>query len=193
LRRASVLLFIALLGSVFLGEARSAATTAPAPGSASTTVQGTAQGVTISNGDGTYRLTGTFEDAGTGAHGTYQGTLVNIGDYTTCNGNHGIGCILDPATGQIIGNCNVVAGQVTFREQGQSWVTPISSTFRTGSHVASVCARLGDPAVHDLYLDLAGSTFNPEVDTFGFIGGVSTPLGAIYRDAWTFRFTVATG
>jgi hypothetical protein len=148
---------VALLGALVFTGAASAIT-------------GTAKGIELPQGDGTYTLQGTWTDSVTGTNGTYTGTLNNQGDYTTCLPIFA-GCT--PNTPPAFQHCNLVHGEITFRAQGNSFTFFISSLSQM-SFPPSICLDPNDPSAH--IVDLPLVAFEP-LPTRGHMSGISVEAG----------------
>jgi hypothetical protein len=133
-------------------------------------VTGTAKGIELPQGDGIYALQGTWTDSVSGINGTYTGTLVNRGDYTTCLPIYA-GC--QPYTPPELRHCNTVHGEITFKAQGES-VTFFISSLSFMSFPPSVCLDPNDPSAHNVNLALV--EFEP-VFTLGHMRGTSVEAG----------------
>lgn len=166
-----VALVVALLGALVFAGVASAST-------------GTAKGIELPQGDGIYTLQGTWTDSTTGTHGTYRGTLNNLGDYTTCLPQP-FGCT--PSTPPELQHCNVVFGGITFSAPGESFAFAIAAhPPNSFLFVSSVCLDPNDPAVHNVSLIL----LNPVTFASGSLTGTSTEAGAsgVFLDQFNFSF-----
>ena len=175
----------------------------PSIASADTSINGTAEGLTIPLGDGTFMIVGTYRDA-SGARGTYHGTYTELTTgYTSCRST-GIGEIFCGTSADWPYRCNLISGVVTLRSQGKSVTLYIGSAGLAppASRVVSgVCLREGTTTTRDTYLMLTNRTDNwpATVEEFsrgygilayavGSLVGTSTPLGGgIYVDSLTLQ------
>jgi hypothetical protein len=166
------------------------AAVAAAPGAASAQViSGTATGKTIAQGNGTFRIVGTFTDASTGEVGTYVGTYVETTTgYISCRfiGLGAINCD-EPADF----TCNLIEGEVTFRSHGRRLTLGIGTDFNFGRISSAVCLDPTNPEIHNVTLELFGTESRGYGDpsfVWGSMGGTSTPLaGGVYADTFFLR------
>jgi hypothetical protein len=169
------------------------AAVAAAPGAATAqTIDGTATGKTIAQGNGTFRIVGTFTDPSTpGIAGTYVGTYVEeTTGYTSCRFiNLGSFFCIDPANV----TCNLIRGSVTIRSRGESQRFLIGADFPRGRAASAVCLNASNPEIHDVFLFLTGVDSASNVVATGSMRGTSTPLaGGVYEDAFRLEVTPCT-
>jgi hypothetical protein len=190
------------LGLLTLLACAAAATLSVPRAAADTTISGTAIGITIPQGNGTFRMVGTYVDpAVPDVTGSYEGTFVEVTTgYTSCVliGSNSNGCVYETQYNA----CNLISGQVTFRSQGKSITVPINSDpfLRWTS---GVCLDPTDPRIHNVVLvDLVyngnspppGTPPYPDARGYGrfanlewFLSGTSQPAGSVYHDNFTFQ------
>jgi hypothetical protein len=156
------------------------------------TISGTGKGVEVPKDDGVYALRGTWSDSATGAHGTYAGTLDNVGDYTTCIPQI-FGCT--PFTPPELQHCNVVRGEITFSLPGKSFSLPILPIFSQIGIFSYICLDPNDPSLHNLHFEFY--RVGPPAFTVGYgdivfgrgtLTGTSAPAGAsgVFLDRFGF-------
>jgi hypothetical protein len=161
------------------------AAVAAAPGAASAqTIEGTATGKTIAQGNGTFRIVGTYTDASTGEVGTYVGTYVEYTTgYTSCPFPTFAGemaCFEDPG----LARCNLIRGEVTVRSQGEMLTLSIASQLFPVITSAVCLKGTDDPQSYDVFLELMGSR-DGFIYAEGSMRGTSAPLGGgVYEDTF---------
>lgn len=156
----------------------------------SSPIEGTATGMTIPLGNGTFRIVGTFTDASTpGIAGTYVGTYVeDTTGYTSCF-SLSIGgqvlCALFPE----LARCNIIHGSVTIRSRGETNTFFIGGDFfLQGRLLSVVCLNRTNPEVHDVDLFLTAVDPTPIPVATGSMVGTSTPAqGGTYEDVFSLR------
>ena len=157
-------------------------------------IGGNATGRTLPLGNGTFRVIGTFTDAGTSLNGNYNGTYTEdtVG-YTSCDrlGFGVIDCLLDPAAHQ----CNLIHGTITFSSAGNSVTLPIGSN-ALSRVTSAVCLDPDNPGQDLVHLESAVETLPPGgvvtkglgtfTTAFGHVAGTAAPQGHVFADSFTF-------
>ena len=190
------------LGLLTLLVGAAAATLFVGRAAADTTISGTATGITIPQGNGTFWIVGTYIDpAVPGVRGTFLGTYVEeTTGYTSCI-LIGMNANLCPFEAQY-NACNVISGRVTFRSQGKSVTVPITSS-PVQRWDSGVCLDPTDPRIHNVvFADFIyngnppppGTPPYPNARGYGsfadllfFLSGTSRPIGSVYLDNFTFQ------
>ena len=189
------------LGLLTLLVCAAAAALFVANAAADTTISGTATGITIPQGNGTFRMVGTYVDpTAPDVTGSYQGTYVQeTTGYTSCVliGMNSNGCAYNTQ----FNACNLITGQVTFTSEGKSITVPISYSWvlRLAS---GVCLDPTDAHIHNVVLvafvyngnpPAPGTPPYPDARGYGTFWnldwlaiGTSRPVGSVYRDTFTF-------
>jgi hypothetical protein len=198
---------LAILMLVALATATSILAPSAAADIVVTNLSGTASGIRVPQGNGTFRIAGTWTSpAFPYAVGTYRGTYTEglPADYTSCNNLTTLGtCVGNSA-------CNLITGQMTLSIAGNSLSLPIGSISlgKPRPQQASVCLDPVDPSVLDV--DVRGSNYSGGCISAGVFGsgpvwgsvyfaalimtGTSRPLGdGVYSDSYTLSLQTFSG
>jgi len=192
----------ARLGVLTLLVGAAAATLFVASAAADTTISGTATGITIPQGNGTFRIVGTYVDpAIPDVRGSFHGTYVeDTTGYTSCIliGMNSNGCPFEAQYNA----CNDITGRVTFTSKGKSVTVPITSS-PVQRWDSGVCLDPTDRRIHNVvFADFIyngnppppGTPPYPDARGYGsfanllfFLSGTSQPVGSVYHDNFTFQ------